>query len=67
MINIAVSSSIIINYFSEAFPAICPTNGGAEVFVHASGLSENIAQNDAVRYYIQEGRRVPNAVNAAAA
>jgi len=40
MIKIAVSSSIIINYFSEAFPAICPNNGGAEVFVHASGLSE---------------------------
>ena len=40
MINIAVSSSIIINCFSGAFPAICPTNRGAEVFVYASGLSE---------------------------
>ncbi|MCA1919546.1 MAG: cold shock domain-containing protein [Flavobacterium piscis] len=54
-----------VKFFNEekGFRFITPSNGGAEVFVHTSGLSENIAQNDAVRYYIQEGRMGPNAVN----
>ncbi|MFH6950459.1 cold-shock protein [Flavobacterium sp. FlaQc-51] len=53
-----------VKFFNEekGFGFITPSNGGAEVFVHASGLSENIAQNDAVRYDIQEGRKGPNAV-----
>ncbi|MDW8850680.1 cold-shock protein [Flavobacterium sp. MMLR14_040] len=54
-----------VKFFNEekGFGFITPSNGGAEVFVHVSGLTENIAQNDAVRYDIQEGRKGPNAVN----
>ncbi|WP_343697973.1 cold-shock protein [Flavobacterium sp.] len=54
-----------VKFFNEekGFGFITPNNGGAEVFVHASGLSENIRQDDQVRYDIQEGRKGPNAVN----
>ncbi|MEO6631838.1 MAG: cold shock domain-containing protein, partial [Mucilaginibacter sp.] len=31
-------------------------------FVHVSGLSENIRENDEVRYEVAEGKKGPNAV-----
>ncbi|MFH6991692.1 cold-shock protein [Flavobacterium sp. FlaQc-48] len=54
-----------VKFFNEekGFGFITPSNGGAEVFVHASGLSENIRQDDEVRYDVEEGRKGPNAVN----
>ena len=54
-----------VKFFNEekGFGFITPNNGGAEVFVHASGLSENIGQDDKVRYDVEEGRKGPNAVN----
>jgi len=54
-----------VKFFNEekGFGFITPNNGGDEVFVHASGLSESIRQDDAVRYDIEEGRKGPNAVN----
>ena len=55
----------VVKFFNEekGFGFITPSNGGDEVFVHVSGLSENVRQDDAVRYDIQEGRKGPNAVN----
>lgn len=54
-----------VKFFNEekGFGFITPSNGGDDVFVHVSGLSENVRQDDAVRYDIQEGRKGPNAVN----
>ncbi|WP_029273573.1 cold-shock protein [Flavobacterium sp. KJJ] len=54
-----------VKFFNEekGFGFITPSNGGAEVFVHVSGLSENIRQDDEVRYDVEEGRKGPNAVN----
>ncbi|PAM96329.1 cold-shock protein [Flavobacterium sp. IR1] len=54
-----------VKFFNEekGFGFITPNSGGAEVFVHASGLSENIRQDDKVRYDVEEGRKGPNAVN----
>jgi len=54
-----------VKFYNEekGFGFITPNNGGAEVFVHASGLSENIRQDDEVRYDVEEGRKGPNAVN----
>lgn len=54
-----------VKFFNEekSFGFITPTDGGNEVFVHVSGLSENIRENDQVRYDVQQGRRGPNAVN----
>ncbi|GAA3754952.1 cold-shock protein [Flavobacterium ginsengiterrae] len=54
-----------VKFFNEekGFGFITPKDGGNEVFVHVSGLSENVRQDDTVRYDIQEGRKGPNAVN----
>ncbi|MNL76291.1 Cold shock-like protein CspJ [compost metagenome] len=54
-----------VKFFNEekGFGFITPKNGGSEIFVHVSGLSENIRENDEVRYDVAEGKKGPNAVN----
>jgi CspA family cold shock protein len=54
-----------VKFFNETkgFGFITPTNGGNEVFVHISGLIDQIQQNDQVRYEIKDGKKGPNAVN----
>lgn len=54
-----------VKFFNEekGFGFITPNDGGNEIFVHVSGLSESIRQNDEVRYDVEEGRKGPNAVN----
>ncbi len=54
-----------VKFFNEdkGFGFITPNDGGNEVFVHVSGLTESIRENDEVRYDVEEGRRGPNAVN----
>jgi CspA family cold shock protein len=54
-----------VKFFNEekGFGFITPSNGGSEIFVHATGLSENVRENDAVRYDVAEGRKGPNAIN----
>ncbi|MCC6371166.1 MAG: cold shock domain-containing protein [Bacteroidia bacterium] len=39
------------------------TDSGKEVFVHVSGLKDEIRENDTVMFEIQEGKKGPNAVN----
>ncbi|MES2485153.1 MAG: cold-shock protein [Bacteroidota bacterium] len=54
-----------VKFFNEekGFGFITPSNGGSEVFVHVSGLTESIRENDKVTFNVEEGRRGPNAVN----
>ena len=54
-----------VKFFNEekGFGFITPKNGGSEIFVHVSGLSESIRENDEVRYDVAEGKKGPNAVN----
>jgi CspA family cold shock protein len=47
---------------TKGFGFITPSNGGAEVFVHSSGLIDNIRENDVVQYEVEQGRKGPNAV-----
>lgn len=53
-----------VKFFNEAkgFGFITGENG-QEVFVHASGLSEQIRENDTVTFDIQMGKKGENAVN----
>ncbi len=54
-----------VKFFNETkgFGFITPTDGGAEVFVHVSGLVDSIRENDSVTYDVEQGRKGPNAVN----
>ncbi len=54
-----------VKFFNESkgFGFIVPSDGGSEVFVHVSGLIDQIRENDTVTFDVQDGRKGPNAVN----
>ena len=54
----------VVKFYNEAkgFGFIKEDNG-QEIFVHASGLKEDIRENDTVSFDIQEGKKGLNAVN----
>ena len=54
-----------VKFFNETkgFGFITPSNGGSELFVHSSGLIDNIRENDSVEFEVEQGRKGPNAVN----
>ncbi len=54
-----------VKFFNETkgFGFIVPTNGDAEVFVHSSGLIDQIRENDNVEYEVEKGKKGLNAVN----
>jgi CspA family cold shock protein len=41
--------------------------GGNDIFVHATGLTEEIRENDEVVFEVEEGKKGLNAVNVALA
>lgn len=41
--------------------------GGNDIFVHATGLTEEIRENDEVVFNVEEGKKGLNAVNVALA
>jgi cold shock protein len=53
-----------VKFFNEAkgFGFITEDNG-KEIFVHASGLQDEIREGDSVTYDVQEGKKGLNAVN----
>lgn len=54
-----------VKFFNETkgFGFITPSNGGEDVFVHVSGLSDQVRENDTVEFEIQNGKKGLNAVN----
>lgn len=54
-----------IKFFNESkgFGFITPDDGGKEVFVHVTGLKDQVREGDAVTYEVEEGRKGPGAVN----
>ena len=54
----------VVKFFNEAQGfGFIKEDGGQEIFVHASGLKEDIRENDNVVFEIQEGKKGLNAVN----
>lgn len=53
-----------VKFFNETkgFGFIKDENG-QEVFVHVSGLKEEIRENDEVTFEVEQGKKGPNAVN----
>ncbi|GGH42389.1 Cold shock-like protein CspC [compost metagenome] len=54
-----------VKFFNETkgFGFIAPEHGGADIFVHVSGLKDDVRENDSVSYEVEEGRKGLNAVN----
>ncbi len=53
-----------VKFFNEAkgFGFIKPDDGSADIFVHSSGLIDNIRENDKVEYEQERGKKGMNAV-----
>jgi cold shock protein len=54
-----------VKFFNETkgFGFIKPDNGSEDIFVHVSGLIDEIRENDKVRYEVQNGKKGLNAVS----
>jgi CspA family cold shock protein len=54
-----------VKFYNEAkgFGFIVDDDSQSEVFVHATGLIDKVAQNDKVSYDIKDGKKGPNAIN----
>ncbi|MCW4452104.1 cold-shock protein [Kaistella sp. BT6-1-3] len=54
-----------VKFFNETkgFGFITPSNGSEDIFVHVSGLTSEIRENDLVVYEVQQGNKGLNAVN----
>jgi CspA family cold shock protein len=54
-----------VKFFNQTkgFGFITPNDGGKEIFVHSTGLIDNIRDNDTVSFDVEEGRKGINAIN----
>ena len=48
---------------SKGFGFIKPSDSSEDIFVHSSGLIDQIRQNDQVKYDLERGKKGMNAVN----
>ncbi|QDH81081.1 cold shock domain-containing protein [Echinicola soli] len=47
---------------TKGFGFITPSDKGEDIFVHESGLIDDIQENDQVKYELEQGRKGLNAV-----
>ena len=54
-----------VKFFNETkgFGFIKPSDASEDIFVHVSGLIDEIRENDQVQYDVEKGRKGLNAVN----
>ncbi len=54
-----------VKFFNETkgFGFIKPSDSGEDIFVHSSGLIDQIRENDQVKYDVERGKKGMNAVN----
>lgn len=48
---------------TKGFGFICDDETGKDIFVHSSGLKDDIRDGDAVSFDVEDGKKGPNAVN----
>ncbi len=48
---------------SKGFGFIKPSDSGEDIFVHSSGLIDQIRENDQVKFDVERGKKGMNAVN----
>ncbi len=54
-----------VKFFNQTkgFGFITPADGGEDIFVHMSGLINQVRENDSVTFELQNGKKGVNAVN----
>jgi CspA family cold shock protein len=54
-----------VKFFNESkgFGFIIPSDGSSEIFVHVSGLKDNVRENDKVTFDVEQGKKGLSAVN----
>ncbi len=54
-----------VKFFNETkgFGFITTDGSSQDIFVHVSGLVDEIRENDQVNFEVEQGRKGPNAVN----
>lgn len=54
-----------VKFFNESkgYGFITPDDGSKDIFVHVTGLQEDIHEGDKVVYEVGEGKKGPNAIN----
>ena len=54
-----------VKFFNNAkgFGFIKPSDGGDDIFVHSSGIIDDIREDDRVEFDVEEGKKGMNAVN----
>lgn len=54
-----------VKFFNESkgFGFITAADSGKDIFVHVSGLKDEVRENDRVRFNTQEGRKGLNAID----
>lgn len=55
----------VVKFFNteKGFGFIKPDDGSEDIFVHATGVSEPIRENERVSFETKEGRKGLNAIN----
>ncbi len=48
---------------SKGFGFIVSDDSQEEIFVHVTGLKDDIRENDKVKFEVEQGKKGPNAVN----
>lgn len=53
-----------VKFFNEikGFGFIKPTDSGEDIFVHSTGLLDEVRENDKVEYEVEQGKKGLNAV-----
>lgn len=53
-----------VKFFNESkgFGFITPSNGGKDLFVHSTGLIDQVREGSEVSYEVEEGKKGPGAV-----
>ncbi len=60
-----MQNSGTVKFFNteKGFGFISQSENGNDIFVHSTGLIDNVRENDQVTFEVEQGRKGPNAIN----